>query len=94
LDIDNLERGELPEKFKTLRDRLFGVTIDPQRLHQIRSQRKPDSDYACLKQCQRETELVENLFHHEDIPYANATAVSIEEIATKILQRCRLERRI
>ncbi len=94
LEIENLEQGALPEKFQTLRDRLFGVTIDPQRLHQIRGQRKPNSDYASLEQCRRETELVETLFHNEEIPYANATAVSIEEIATKILQRCRLERRI
>lgn len=94
LKVADLEQGELPEKLRGLHDRLFGVTIDPQRLHQIRSQRMPDSEYASFSQCRRETTLVEALFHGQDIPYANATAVSIEEIATKILQRCHLQRRI
>ncbi|GAB4350154.1 MAG: pyruvate, water dikinase regulatory protein [Gammaproteobacteria bacterium] len=94
LQLEDLERCALPEKLLALRERLFGVTIDPQRLHQIRSQRKPDSDYASLPQCRRETKLAEALFRDHDIPFANATAVSIEEIATKIMQRCHLERRI
>jgi regulator of PEP synthase PpsR (kinase-PPPase family) len=94
LQLKELEQGHLPEKLQGFRERLFGVTIDPLRLHQIRSQRKPGSDYASLDQCRRETSLAETLYARETIPFANATAVSIEEIATKILQRCELQRRI
>lgn len=94
LQLEHLEQGRLPAKLEACRERLFGLTIDPERLHQIRHQRKPDSEYASLRQCRRETDLAERLFAAEQIPCANATAVSIEEIATKILHQCKLSRRI
>lgn len=94
LQLAHLEDGELPVKLKPYRERLFGLTIDPERLHQIRNQRKPDSEYASLEQCRHETQLAEQLLAAEGIPCANATAVSIEEIATKILHQCKLHRRI
>ncbi len=94
LAMEHLEAGELPEQLHEHRLRLFGLAIDPERLHQIRSQRKPGSDYAALEQCRRETQLAEALFATEGIPCANASAVSIEEIATKIVHQCHLHRRI
>lgn len=94
LSVRHLEAGTLPEKLHNHRQRLFGLAIAPERLHQIRSQRKPGSDYASLEQCRHETRLAEALFAAEGIPCANATAVSIEEIATKIVHQCHLHRRI
>lgn len=94
LQPKHLEKGELPTRLQPFHKRLFGLTIDPERLHQIRSQRKPDSEYASLKQCRLETQLAEQLLEAQGLPCANATAVSIEEIATKILHQSKLHRRI
>lgn len=91
---EQLAAGRLPERLERYRERVFGLTIEAPRLHKMRSQRRPDTTYASLEQCEHETGLAERLFRLEGIPFANATAVSIEEIATKILHARKLRRRI
>ncbi|MBE8167085.1 MAG: kinase/pyrophosphorylase [Shewanella sp.] len=88
-DMDNLK---LPEKLKQNKDKLFGLTIDPQRLHEIRQSRMHNSRYSSLRQCRLEVKEVEMLFKRERIPYINTTNYSVEEIATKILYTTGLER--
>ena len=90
-DFGNMQ---LPGQLKNLRGKLFGLTIEPKRLHQIRSERKPDSEYASLKNCQYEVREAEALMRQEGIPYLDATNKSIEELATTVLQQAKLERRI
>lgn len=94
LTEEQLAAGRLPARLERYRERVFGLTIDAPRLHKMRSQRRPDTTYASLAQCEHETGLAERLFRLEAIPFANATAVSIEEIATKILHARKLRRRI
>ncbi len=65
--------------------KLIGLSIDPRRLHQIREERRPNSQYASLSQCQEEVAKVEALFQEEHIPFINSTALSIEEIATWVM---------
>jgi len=65
---------------------------DPQRLAQIREQRRAGSRYATLQQCRWELEQAEKLMRREGIPSLNTTHVSIEEIASKILDRFGIER--
>ena len=84
----------LPAELESLHTKLFGFTTDPMRLHQIRNERKPDSEYASLKNCQYEVHEAEALMRQEGIPYLDATNKSIEELATAVLHQANLERKI
>lgn len=92
LTPDDLEHGELPKQLRGNRERLFGLTIDAARLAQIRSERRPNSRYASAEQARWELGRAERLFRGEGIPYINTTHLSIEEIASKILDRLGIER--
>jgi [pyruvate, water dikinase]-phosphate phosphotransferase / [pyruvate, water dikinase] kinase len=92
LTDDDLEKLELPVRLRPYRDRLFGLTIDPQRLAQIREQRRAGSRYATLQQCRWELEQADRLMRQAGIPSLNTTHVSIEEIASKIFDRFGIER--
>ena len=85
---------QLPSQIKSLRGRLYGLTIRPTRLQQIRNERRPGSRYATLANCEFEVREAEALMRQEGIPYLDATSKSVEELATTILQEAKLERRI
>ncbi|GIU05481.1 putative phosphoenolpyruvate synthase regulatory protein [Shewanella sp. c952] len=88
-DMDNLK---LPDALKRNKDKLFGLTIDPVRLHEIRQSRMSNSRYSSLRQCRTEVKEVEMMYKRERIPFVNTTNHSVEEIATKILEATSLER--
>lgn len=91
---DDLEHShDLPKVLKPYASKLFGLTIDTQRLQAIRQERRPNSQYASFPQCQRELKLVEVMFKRFKIPYLNSTTRSIEEISTRILSQLGLGRR-
>lgn len=94
LTEDDFESNTLPKSLQPYREKLFGLTIDTERLHQIRSERLPNSRYANRAQCQYELSAIEALFKREKIPYINTTSMSIEEIATTIMQQAGLKRRL
>lgn len=75
----------LPQALKPLRSKLHGLTIRPERLQQIRTERSPNSRYAALESCQSEVEQAESLMRQSNIPYLDVTTMSVEEIATTIL---------
>ena len=50
---------ELPAPLKANRHKLFGLTIAPQRLHEIRNQRRANSRYSSIEQCEQELACVE-----------------------------------
>ncbi len=85
---------KLPEILKPYKNKLFGLTIDPHRLQQIRAERRPNSKYASPEQCRLEVQEVEAMYQKEKIPYINSTKYSIEEISTKILASSGLQRKI
>lgn len=91
---DDFERDTLPEPVKAYKHKIFGLTISPQRLHQIRTQRKPNSQYASIEQCEYEVRRAELLFKRVGIQYFDTTGASIEEIATNIVQSAGLQRKI
>jgi regulator of PEP synthase PpsR (kinase-PPPase family) len=91
---DDLESPHLPKVLQPYRERLFALTIAPERLQQIRSERRPDSTYASMKQCRYEVRAAEAMYRAENIPYLDTSAVSIEEIATTLLQQTGMERRL
>ena len=84
---------KMPPALKRFKDKLFGLTIEAERLHQIRSERRANSRYASLAQCRMELREVENLYRKEKIPFLNSTRYSIEEISAKILAQTGLQRR-
>jgi regulator of PEP synthase PpsR (kinase-PPPase family) len=92
LTEDDLDKLELPKRLLGCKQRLYGLSIDPQRLAQVREARKPGSRYAKLDQCQRELALADKLFRRENIPVQNTTHTSIEEIASKILAQLGIEK--
>ena len=86
LTPDDLDAERLPTKLRAYRAKLFGLTIDPQRLHQIRQERRPDSRYAQLDTCRREVATAEAMFRMEGIPVLSTTHASIEEISSRVLE--------
>jgi regulator of PEP synthase PpsR (kinase-PPPase family) len=94
LTPDDFTDGKLPGSVLPYRERLFGLTIDPERLQQIREARRPGSKYAALENCRYEVREAEQLMKRERIPTLDTTSRSIEEIATTILHRAGLQRHI
>ncbi|KRW58020.1 posphoenolpyruvate synthetase regulatory kinase/phosphorylase PpsR [Pseudomonas sp. TTU2014-080ASC] len=94
LTEEDMERLQLPAILKQHRHKLFGLTIDPDRLTAIRHERKPNSRYASFAQCEFEVREVESLFRREGIAYLNSTSFSVEEISAKILVEKGVERRL
>ena len=84
----------LPGQLRPWRHKLFGLTILPDRLHQIRSERRPGSKYASLPSCLSEVREAEALMRNESIPYLDTTHRSIEELASTILRQANLARHI
>jgi [pyruvate, water dikinase]-phosphate phosphotransferase / [pyruvate, water dikinase] kinase len=91
---EDFHRGKLPEALRGDKSRLYGLTIAPERLHEIRKERRPGSRYAELDNCRFEVDEAENLMRREGIRSINSTSKSIEEIATTILRELRIQRQI
>ncbi|EHQ51828.1 MULTISPECIES: posphoenolpyruvate synthetase regulatory kinase/phosphorylase PpsR [Ectothiorhodospira] len=91
---DDFDRGTLPASLEPYRKKLFGLTVDAERLHQIRTERRPNSQYASVEQCNKELKAVERMLKREGIPCLNITQMSVEEIAAQLMQQAALMRRI
>ena len=89
---DDFERPGLPEKLNEYRSRLFGLTIDPSRLHELRQRRRPGTGYASAERCEYEVAQAERLFRRHAVPFLDVTNVSVEELASLVLQRANLAR--
>jgi regulator of PEP synthase PpsR (kinase-PPPase family) len=90
---DDMDHLKLPAFLQPYRSKLFGLDIDPHHLQSVRQERRPNSPYAELTQCQKEIRKVKALFEAENLPFVNTTGRSIEEIST-ILARMNLKRRL
>lgn len=93
LTPDDFSRGLLPESLEPHRSKLFGLTIDPERLQQIRSERRPDSQYATLENCRYEVAQAVAMLRREAIPWIDTSTKSVEEIAVTIMKQAGLERK-
>jgi regulator of PEP synthase PpsR (kinase-PPPase family) len=94
LTDDELETGRLPPPLTAHRDKLYALTIRPERLRQIREERRPQSRYASLQQVQYEVRAAEAIFARHGIRTLDTTESSIEEIASRILNDAGIERRL
>jgi regulator of PEP synthase PpsR (kinase-PPPase family) len=91
---EDFERGRLPTPLVPNKAKCFGLTIDPERLAQIRNERRPGSKYASLANCRYEVGAAEAMMRREGIAWLSSTHKSIEEIATTILRDIRPDRLI
>jgi regulator of PEP synthase PpsR (kinase-PPPase family) len=91
---EDFDRRKLPEALRSEKHRLYGLTIAPERLHEIRRERRPDSKYADPENCRFEVEEAEQLMRREGVRCINSTSKSIEEIATTILRELRIHRQV
>lgn len=94
LTPDDFERGALPDSIQPYRDKLFGLTIAPDRLAAIRNERRPNSQYSSIAQCRDEVNAAERLMEAAAVPMLNTSTRSIEELATTILMQRKLDRHI
>jgi hypothetical protein len=93
LSEDELESGNLPRLLEPYRGKLYGLTISPDRLQQIRRERRPLGRYSSAEQVRFELRSAEALFRRYQVPYVDTTSFSIEEIASTILSGTGIERR-
>ena len=83
---EDFERNRLPDALYKHRDKLFGLSIAPERLSQIRQERRPDSKYASLQNCRWEVSEASKLMQREGIRWLDSTTKSIEEISATLMQ--------
>ncbi|MEQ6885194.1 pyruvate, water dikinase regulatory protein [Salicola sp. Rm-C-2C1-2] len=93
LTEEDMEEQRIPSTLQPHRQKLFGLTIDPNRLSAIRNERRPNSSYASMRQCALEVNEAESMYRRERIPNLNTTDYSVEEISTRILVQTGIERR-
>lgn len=93
LTEEDLETQRLPAALHGHESKLFGLSSEPERLAQVRNERRPGSKYAALAQCAWELRQAEQLFRRQRIPFLNSANMSIEEIAAVIMQEKGLKRR-
>lgn len=89
---DDFERGALPSTLAPHRSKLFGLSILPDRLAEVRNERRPKSKYASLEQCRYEVAEAERMMRREGIEWLSTTTKSIEEISTTVLQEVGLDK--
>ena len=83
---EDFATGELPKDVWAVKEKIFGLTIDPGRLQAIREERRPGSEYASAARCQKDIREAQNMFKRLEVPVLNTTNQSIEEISSQILR--------
>lgn len=94
LTEEELEKGVLPPILADQQAKLFGLTIAPERLQQIRRERRSLGKYSSMQQVRYELREAERLFKKYNVPYVDTTQFSIEEISSRILETKGVERRV
>ena len=90
---EDFERGKLPSGLVPYKTKIFGLSIAPDRLTEVRNERRPGSKYASLENCRYEVNEAEKMMQREGIRWMSSTVKSIEEIATMILHEIRSDKR-
>ncbi|MBB5609993.1 MULTISPECIES: pyruvate, water dikinase regulatory protein [unclassified Janthinobacterium] len=90
---DDFEREKLPTALHVFKSKIFGLSITPERLSEIRNERRAGSKYAAIENCRYEVNEAEKMMKREGIRWLSSTTKSIEEISTTILQEIKPNRR-
>ena len=88
-----LEDVVIPKSLDSVKEKLFGLTIAPERLRQIRKERRSIGSYSSIKQISYEVRQAERIFKKNNNKFIDTTELSIEEISGKILEETGIERR-
>ncbi|WP_445153422.1 pyruvate, water dikinase regulatory protein [Arthrobacter sp. Hor0625] len=88
---EDFDKEGLPKPLRPFISKCFGLSSNPLRLSQIRTERRRGSPYASLRQCGFELRSAERLYVSHGIPYLNSATVSVEEMAATILQQMKLK---
>ncbi|WED22562.1 kinase/pyrophosphorylase [Vibrio sp. JC009] len=91
---EDLQRLKLLPELEVCRHKLFGLTIDPHRLAEVRGHRLAQSNYASLEQCTNEIEHIQAFFRREAVPYIDTSELSVEEISARILEHTGIQRNL
>lgn len=94
LTPEDFESTNLPRMIAPYKHKLYGLTIDPVRLHEIREERRANSQYSHITTCRQEVADAQAMFRRFGVPFTNTTHKSVEELAITIMQECRLKRRV
>lgn len=89
LTPEDFERKAIPPILEGYLDKIFGLTIQADRLSSLRKERRPNSTYASIENCKKEIADCENLMKNTGIPWADSTSRSVEELSAIILQKIR-----
>lgn len=92
LTENDMTGARLPTLLQPHRDKIFGLMINAERLRTIREIRRQHSEYASIAQCRKETRLINALFEMENIKHIDSSHISVEEIATSIIQLMKISR--
>ena len=94
LTDEEFESGKLPDFLERQQQKLFGLTIKPERLCHIRKERRPLGKYSSAQQVRYELREARKLFKRYGIPSVDTTEFSIEEISSTILDSTGVDRRV
>jgi len=94
LTEEDFESGKLPDALVQQKHKLYGLSIAPDRLRQIRKERRSMGKYSSARQVSYELREANKLFKRYGIPHVDTTEFSIEEIASQILDSTGVERRV
>ena len=86
LTPEDFESPGLPKSLQPHIHKLWGLTLAPERLAQIREERRPNSTYAALNTCRQELQEAESRMRAAGIVIVDSTHRSVEEIAALIKQ--------
>jgi regulator of PEP synthase PpsR (kinase-PPPase family) len=90
---EDFERDRMPSALLPFKTKIFGLSITPERLSEIRNERRAGSKYAAIANCRYEVNEAEKMMKREGIRWLSSTTKSIEEISTTILQEVKPNRR-
>jgi len=94
LTDEEFDSGSLPDFLVGKKEKLVGLTIAPTRLQQIRKERRALGQYSSAQQVRYELREAEKIFRKYNVPHIDTTELSIEEIASRILNSTGVERRV
>jgi len=86
---EDFARRQLPPALTPHLKKIFGLSIAPERLAEIRAERRPGSHYASIENCRTEVAEAEAMMRRAGISWLSTTTKSIEEIAAAILPKVR-----
>ena len=86
----DLKSDHLPRALVPYHHKLFGLSIEVERLHSIRTHRLPNSKYAQLNTCINEIQAAERIMNHCGVPYLNTSHKSIEKYPLQLCSWCEL----